>query len=62
MKSDVPWLFLSESVIYFLPVFIRFYEDHDKEFSPGEVEEFSKSSLRDIFNQRLVTTSADIWS
>ena len=30
-KFDVPWLFLSESVIYFLPLFISFFKDHNKD-------------------------------
>ena len=29
IKFDVPWLFLSESVVYSLPLFISFFEDHN---------------------------------
>ena len=31
MKFHVPWLFLSESVVYFLPLFISFIENHNKD-------------------------------
>ena len=60
MKFDAPWLFLSESVIYFLPLFISFFEDHNKEYPLKKVKQFSQCSFGEISSQRL-TTSRYIW-
>ena len=61
MKFDVPWLCLSKSVAYFLTLFIRFFEDHNKECPLRNVKQFSKCSFREICSPRL-TTSPYIWN
>ena len=53
MKFYVPCLFLSESVIYFLPVFISFFEDRNKECRLRKVKKFSKCSFGEICSQSL---------
>ena len=40
-KPDIHLIFKVESVVRFLPVFISFYEDHNKECPLTEFEEFT---------------------
>ena len=53
MKFDVLCLFLSESMVYSLPLVISFFfEDHKKECPLRKVKQFSKSSFGEICSQR----------
>ena len=61
MKFDVPWLFLSENVIYFLPLLISSFEDHNKECPLRKVKQFSECSFGEIYSQCL-TTSPYTWN
>ena len=66
MKFEVQWLFLSESVVYFVTSFLpilllSFSKDHNKECSLKKVEQFSKCSFGEICSQRL-TTFPFIWN
>ena len=61
MKFDVPWLLLSEGVVYFLSFLITFIEDHNEVCPLSKVKQFSKGTLREICRQRL-TTSPYIWN
>ena len=42
MKFNFPCIFLSENVVYFLPLFISFFKDHNKECPLRKVTQFSK--------------------
>ena len=48
MKFDVPWLFLSESQVYFLPLVISLFEDCNKRCPLRKVKQFSKCSFGEI--------------
>ena len=56
MKFDVPWLYLSESVVCILSFFMNFFEDHNKECPLSKLKQFSKRSLGEICSQRLTTS------
>ena len=56
MKFDVPRLNLSESGVYSLPLFISFFEDHNKEFPQSKVKQFSKCSFGELCSQHLTTS------
>ena len=58
MKFDVPWLFLSESMVYVLPLFISFFKYHNKECPQRKGK--LKVQLGEIYSQCL-TTSPYIW-
>ena len=62
MKFDVPWLFLPESLAYFLTTHNNFFEDHNKGYHPlRKVKQFLKCSFKEIFSQRL-TAPFYIWN
>ena len=56
MKFDVPWRFMSK----LLPLFISFYENHNKDCPLKKVEQFSKYSFGETGNQNLVISSYGI--
>ena len=51
MKFDVPWLLLSENLVYFLLLFISFFEYHNKGCPLCR-----KCSFLEMFSQRLTTS------
>lgn len=54
LRFDVPWLSLSENVVFTL--FISFFEDHNKECFLRKDEQFSRCSLGEVCSQRLTTS------
>ena len=56
LKFDVPWLFLLETVVYFLPLFNSFIEDRNKECPLRKVRQFSKCCFIEIRSQLLTTS------
>ena len=52
---------LLRTVIYFLPLFITFFEDYNKECPLRKVKQLSKCSFGEICSQRF-TTSPYKWN
>ena len=48
IKPEVPRLFLSESVVYFLPLFISFFEKNNKECVLIKEKQFSNWSFQEV--------------
>ena len=52
MKFDVPWIFLSASLAYFLALFISFFEDHNRRCHLRKVEKLGEI-LEKVLSLRL---------
>ena len=50
MELRVPWPMQSESVVHFLPIFVDFYEDHNKKSPLTKFELFTKCMFQEIGN------------
>ena len=51
IKFDVPWLFTSESIVYFLPLF-RFLEDHNKKSPLRKVNPSRPVHFRKLYSNK----------
>ena len=62
MKFYVPELFLLEFVVYFLFLFTKIFEDHNKQCRLRKIEQFSKCSFVVNLCSQSLTTSPYIWN